>query len=86
MTDVESLSHSIYRARFAPRGLRRKDVANYLSISMTAFDGWVKRGLMPAPKEIGGIVVWDRHEIDDAFDALSETPSEEADVWANVSL
>lgn len=57
---------------FIPRGLRRPRAAFYLGVSPTKFDDWVTRGLMPEPKEEGGVVVWDRRALDDAFDALPD--------------
>ena len=56
-----------------PRGLRRPDAAAYVGISVTKFDDWVQRGIMPAPKRIDAVVLWDRLDIDRSFDALSDT-------------
>ena len=60
---------------FAPRGLRRSSAAAYVGVSATKFDDWVARGLMPQPKRVDGIVVWDRLEIDAAFDDLPGSDS-----------
>jgi predicted DNA-binding transcriptional regulator AlpA len=57
---------------FAPRGLRRQAAAYYVGVSPTKFDEWVAQGLMPQPKQEGGVVVWDRLELDAAFDVLPE--------------
>jgi hypothetical protein len=60
---------------FAPRGLRRPAAAYYVGVSPTKFDEWVALGLMPQPKEEGSVVVWDRLELDAAFDVLPERPA-----------
>lgn len=57
---------------FAPRGLRREKAAYYVGVSPTKFDEWVAQGLMPQPKQEGGVVVWDRLELDAAFDMLPD--------------
>jgi predicted DNA-binding transcriptional regulator AlpA len=59
-----------------PRGLRKADAAIYVGISPSLFDAWVASGVMPKPKRHGGVVVWDRRELDVAFDALGEAPTE----------
>tara|TARA_R100001163_G_C5056716_1_gene193176 strand:- start:894 stop:1178 length:285 start_codon:yes stop_codon:yes gene_type:complete len=58
-------------ANLWPRGLSRRLAADYIGISPTAFDELVKTKQMPAPKKpTGGRVVWDKQELDAAFDAL----------------
>ncbi len=54
----------------APRGLCRVAAAAYVGIGGTLFDQMVARGEMPSPRKAGGRVLWDRYELDDAFDAL----------------
>jgi excisionase family DNA binding protein len=54
----------------SPRGLARGEAATYIGVSSSFFDRLVQDGLMPAPKQIGSRRVWDRFELDDAFDAL----------------
>ena len=54
----------------SPRGLARGDAAIYIGVSSSFFDRLVQDGLMPTPKHIGSRRVWDRFELDDAFDAL----------------
>lgn len=56
-----------------PRGLGREAAAAYVGISATKFDQLVSHGRMPPPRRIDGRKVWDRLELDEAFDAL---PSE----------
>ncbi|WP_028746349.1 helix-turn-helix transcriptional regulator [Rhizobium mesoamericanum] len=53
-----------------PRGLCRVAAAAYVGIGGTLFDQLVARGEMPGPRKAGGRVLWDRYELDDAFDAL----------------
>lgn len=55
---------------FVPRGLSRTAAAYYLGVGTTKFDEMVKNGRMPAPKIIDSRVIWDRWEIDLAFDGL----------------
>lgn len=55
---------------FVPRGLSRTNAALYLGVGASKFDEMVKDGRMPAPKMIDSRVIWDRWEIDLAFDEL----------------
>lgn len=66
-----------------PRGLGRELAARYVGISPTKFDALVKAGRMPKPKVIDARRVWDRVELDLAFESL---PSDEpqASVWDEV--
>ena len=57
---------------FTPRGLRREDAAAYIGVSPSKFDQWVERGVMPKPKRVDRIVLWDRKALDAAFDALDD--------------
>jgi predicted DNA-binding transcriptional regulator AlpA len=71
---------------FPPRGLRRPDAAAYVGVSPTKFDEWVSRGVMPGPKRIDGVVIWDLRTLDLAFDALpSSSLAPEADIWDSVA-
>jgi predicted DNA-binding transcriptional regulator AlpA len=53
-----------------PRGLSRLESAAYIGVSPTLFDEMVRDGRMPQPKVINSRVVWDRHQLDPAFEAL----------------
>jgi hypothetical protein len=53
-----------------PRGLSRVEAAAYVGVSPTTFDALVRDGLMPGPKRVRARVLWDRHRLDAAFDAL----------------
>lgn len=55
-----------------PRGLSRVEAARYIGVSPTTFDKLVAEGTMPAAKEIGARRVYDRTQLDRAFDALGE--------------
>jgi predicted DNA-binding transcriptional regulator AlpA len=55
----------------AKRGLSRTEAAGYIGIGTTLFDKMVGAGQMPRPKRIGVRNVWDRFEVDLAFDRLS---------------
>lgn len=57
----------------APRGLSREQSAEYLGVSPSKFSQMVLDGRMPRPIRIDGRVVWDKVELDAAFDALAET-------------
>lgn len=54
-----------------PRGLCRADAAGYLGIGTTLFDQLVATGELPAAKRIRSRVLWDRIELDAAFEAIS---------------
>lgn len=57
-----------------PRGLRRENAASYVGVSPSKFDELVSDGRMPKPMRIDGCVIWDRHQLDRAFDSLSDAP------------
>jgi predicted DNA-binding transcriptional regulator AlpA len=56
----------------APRGLSRGVAASYIGVSASTFDWMVEQGLMPRPKRVKSRVIWDRHEIDEAFESLPD--------------
>ena len=53
-----------------PRGLNRVQAAAYVGVSPTLFDEMVQDGRMPQPKRINSRRVWDRRQLDEAFEAL----------------
>lgn len=55
-----------------PRGLSRIQAAHYVGVSPGTFDRLVEDQLMPRPKRIRARLVYDRVELDSAFDALGE--------------
>jgi hypothetical protein len=75
-------SGNILPVPFPPRGLKRGQSAEYISVGVTKFDQMVVDGRMPKPKIIDSLKVWDRHELDEAFGAL---PSEiHANPWDDI--
>jgi predicted DNA-binding transcriptional regulator AlpA len=71
------------RIAIAPRGLRRVDAAAYISISPSLFDSMVQDGRMPSPRMINTRTVWDRYELDEAFETLPRR--ETANPWDDVA-
>jgi len=51
-----------------PRGLRRVTAASYLGISPSHFDKQRAAGAIPPPREMFGVVLWDRRDLDALFD------------------
>jgi hypothetical protein len=57
-----------------PRGMSREQAAAYAGCeTLSAFNGWVRRGIMPGP--IPGTRKWDRKAIDVALDRMSSLDS-----------
>ena len=54
------------------RGLSRAEAAHYIGVGTSKFDEMVNDARMPAPKRIDGRVVWDRRQIDEAFESLPD--------------
>lgn len=59
-----------------PRGLSRLEAARYLGVSAGTLDRMVEEGLMPKAKRIRTRLVFDRIELDAAFDALGDEPAQ----------
>ena len=55
-----------------PRGLPRCAAAEYIGCGPSKFEEMVTTGQMPKPRRIGKKRVWDRLELDEAFDALPQ--------------
>ncbi len=51
------------------RCFSREQAARYLSLSLSAFDSWVRQGIIPGP--VAGTHRWDRKAIDLALDKRS---------------
>jgi predicted DNA-binding transcriptional regulator AlpA len=62
-----------------PRGLNRAQAAGYVGVSPSLFDQMVADGRMPLPRMVNSRRIWDRQELDAAFDALPK--KEELDPW-----
>ena len=74
-----------------PRGLNRCETAAYIGVSPSLFDAMVKDGRMPKSIQINSRTVWDRRQVDLAFDALTEQDAAEpeaaeAERWQNVAV
>jgi predicted DNA-binding transcriptional regulator AlpA len=70
----------------SPRGLSRTAAAAYVGISASKFDQMVIDGRMPKPKQIDRRSIWDRHQLDEAFDALPEEVTEAENEWDEALL
>ena len=73
------LPHSL-----APRGLSRAEAAAYVGISPSLFDTMIKEGKMPRPKRINSRAVWDRLQLDLAFDALPDNDAPVLNPWDEI--
>ncbi len=63
-----------------PRGMRRAVAAAYLGISPRHFDGQRRAGAIPAPRNMLGVELYDRVELDGLFvDSAIFLPSNEND-------
>jgi predicted DNA-binding transcriptional regulator AlpA len=58
------------------RGLSRNEAAGYVGVSASLFDKMVKDGRMPKPVRINSRVIWDREDLDAAFDNLKDEPTD----------
>lgn len=58
------------RPLIEPRGLNRVESAAYVGVGTSKFDEMVADGRMPQPKIVDKRRVWDRRELDAAFDDL----------------
>ncbi len=59
----------------AARGMNRIEAARYVGLSPGTFDLLVKEGVMPKPRRVRSRLIFDRIELDAAFDALGEAAS-----------
>jgi predicted DNA-binding transcriptional regulator AlpA len=55
---------------YPPRALRAERAAAYLAMSKSTFLKLVSERVLPKPVEIGGMRMWDRLDLDAAFDDL----------------
>lgn len=69
-----------------PRGLSRVEAARYVGVSPTLFDEMVRDGRMPGPKKINARSVWDRRQVDTAFDALPDANPRDQDIFDQVAV
>lgn len=64
-----------------PRGLSRVEAAAYVGVSVGMFDRLMAEGRMPKPICIGSRRLWDRIEVEAAFNALGEPSVDESNDW-----
>ena len=65
---AEKLADSL---AYPPRYMRADRMAAYCSVSKSKFLEWVEDGTMPPPiPSLGTVTLWDRHDIEAAFDDL----------------
>lgn len=65
-----------------PRGMSQTDAARYVGVGVGLFKQWVADGIMPAPSIVygegkGKRLVYDRHQIDEAFDRKTGKKTEQ---------
>jgi predicted DNA-binding transcriptional regulator AlpA len=70
------------KLRIEPRGLSRVEAAGYVGVSPSLFDEMVRDRRMPNPKRINRRTVWDRKQLDIAFEALPDD-GEDRNPWDN---
>lgn len=67
-----------------PRGMRRAVAAAYLGISPSHFDTQRRAGAIPAPRQMLGVELYDKHELDALFAdsaILSASNDSDSDYW-----
>lgn len=79
----KGFSLSLKKITCPRRGLNREEAATYIGVSPSFFDGLVKEGIMPRPIRLKGRVIWDRHQLDEAFEDLATTV---INPWESVHL
>jgi len=57
---------------YPPRAMRVEEAAYYLSMSTRTFLRLVATRILPGPIKIRNMALWDRAELDDAFQNLKE--------------
>jgi predicted DNA-binding transcriptional regulator AlpA len=56
--------------------MRAEQAAAYLSMSRATFFRLVEDGMMPPPVKVRGMTMWDRYDLDDAFEELKHGDGE----------
>ncbi len=68
--------------RFLGLGLSRETAARYVGVSPGTFDAMVRDGRMPKPRCINARRVWDRREVEAAFEAIpKDDDDDEPNPW-----
>lgn len=70
---ADTVKHSRLELR---RGLQRQEAAAYIGVSPNTFERLVNEGRMPKAKRIYSRKVWDRYELDSAFEMLESGDDE----------
>jgi predicted DNA-binding transcriptional regulator AlpA len=60
------------RIAYPPRTFRAEEAARYFSMSISSFLKLVAEGVMPRGIKVRGMTMWDRHELDSAWENLKE--------------
>jgi excisionase family DNA binding protein len=83
----------VKHARLLPlpekRGLSRVQAAEYVGVSPSTFDELVASGRMPRPRTVKSRIIWDRWELDEAFETLphKDGPSpDRSEAWSDVAV
>ena len=71
---------------FPPRGLRIELAAPYVGLGRSKFLQMVKTGELPSPVNVGRCRIWDRADLDRAFDALKGADLGKADQWEDIDV
>ncbi len=66
-------------ATLPPFAIRRGQAAASLSISPSLFDAWVRLGIMPEGKRIGGVILWDTEALRTAWQAIADKDEQAAE-------
>ncbi|QEL16869.1 helix-turn-helix transcriptional regulator [Limnoglobus roseus] len=69
MSSSTNPSPPIRRGHLVPGLLRRKEAAEYCSVSVATWDRLNAAGLTPEPAHLGGAVGWNRRELSAWIDA-----------------
>lgn len=67
---------------YAPRLLRLEPAARYVAVSPSTFLRLMGEGKLPQPIKLGGIVVWDRLELDSVVENW-KAARDDADTLSN---
>jgi len=69
------------------RGLKCAQAAAYIGVGVTKFGEMVADGRMPHPRLVDSRKVWDRRQLDEAFDALPHAGDDEgSNPWDDAEL
>jgi len=73
-------------AGIIPRGLSRREAAEYCGLALSTFDARVQGGFLPGPMFPGRCRVWDRVALDRAMNSLSGIAEELTNVAEEAAL